>query len=186
MSGANSTSGSAPTDANGNAQLCYTGTNPGQDLISAFADTDANGTKGPNEPGATATKTWTPPPPPGAGCKVTGGGQITASNGDTASFGGNAHPSTPPKGQEQYTDHGPATPINVHSISVLTITCSADRKQATITGKATVNGQGSFDYRIDVKDLGEPGKNDTYRIRLSNGYDSGEHTLKGGNIQIHK
>jgi hypothetical protein len=40
-------------------------------------------------------------------------------------------------------------------------------------------------YVIEVKDLGEPGRRDTYRIILSNGYDSGEHTLEGGNIQIH-
>jgi hypothetical protein len=32
---------------------------------------------------------------------------------------------------------------------------------------------------------GEPGTVDTYRIRLSNGYDSGEQTLVGGNVQIH-
>jgi uncharacterized repeat protein (TIGR01451 family) len=135
---------------------------------------------------ATENTTVQPGQPTGAGCKVTNGGQIKASNGDRATFGGNAHSSSPPRGQEQYTDHGPATPINVHSLSVLSITCSADRKEATITGKATINGQGSFDYRIDVKDLGEPGKNDTYRIRLSSGYDSGEQRLKGGNIQIHK
>jgi hypothetical protein len=37
-----------------------------------------------------------------------------------------------------------------------------------------------------VADNGEPGRNDTYRMRLSNGYDSGVQTLaKGGNIQIH-
>jgi uncharacterized repeat protein (TIGR01451 family) len=124
--------------------------------------------------------------PTGSGCKVTGGGQITAANGDKASFGGNAHPGTPPKGQLEYTDHGPASRLRVKSVSVLSITCSSDGREATITGKATINGQGSFDYRIDVRDLGEPGRTDTYRIRLSNGYDSGEQTLKGGNIQIHK
>ena len=63
--------------------------------------------------------------------------------------------------------------------------CSADETQASIFGQASSNGAGSFDFRIDVKDLGVPGRNDTYRIRLSNGYDSGEQTLEGGNIQIH-
>jgi uncharacterized repeat protein (TIGR01451 family) len=123
--------------------------------------------------------------PVGPGCKVTGGGWIVASDGDRATFGGNAHPSIPPKGQLQYTDHGPANPIRVHSRNVLAITCSNDRTQATITGEATIDGQGSFQYRIDVGDLGEPGRRDTYRIRLSTGYDSGEQMLKGGNIQIH-
>jgi hypothetical protein len=39
--------------------------------------------------------------------------------------------------------------------------------------------------RIDVQDRGEPGKGtDTYRILLDTGYDSGEHALEGGNVQI--
>jgi hypothetical protein len=56
---------------------------------------------------------------------------------------------------------------------------------ASIFGTATINGSGSFDFRIDVQDLGEPGQNDRYRIRLSNGYDSGDQQLRSGNIQIH-
>ena len=56
---------------------------------------------------------------------------------------------------------------------------------ASIFGTATIDGAGSFVYRIDVKDLGEPGTSDTYRIRLSNGYDSGEQVISGGNVQIH-
>jgi hypothetical protein len=49
-----------------------------------------------------------------------------------------------------------------------------------------VNGGGTFNFRIDVADNGEPGRSDTYRIRLSNGYDSGVQTLSaGGNVQIH-
>ena len=64
--------------------------------------------------------------------------------------------------------------------------CSDDGKSASIFGTATVNGSGSFDYRIDVTDNDEPGAgSDTYRIRLSNGYDSGKRVLAGGNIQLH-
>ena len=74
----------------------------------------------------------------------------------------------------------------MHSLNVLAVVCSADGKSASIFGKATVNGSGSFDYRIDVTDNAEPGSGaDTYRIRLSNGYDSGLQTLAGGNIQMH-
>jgi len=41
-------------------------------------------------------------------------------------------------------------------------------------------------YRIDVRDLAEPGKGkDTYRMRVDM-YDSGEKKLEGGNIQIHR
>ena len=73
----------------------------------------------------------------------------------------------------------------MHSISVVSITCTSDRTKASIFGQATVDGLGSVGYEIDVQDNGEPGRNDRYRIRLSNGYDSGEHKLDGGNVQIH-
>ena len=95
--------------------------------------------------------------------------------------------------------------MNMHSIEVHSLTCGGDVSvsgilgldgifssepsslgtQASIFGTATIDGKGSFDYQIDVTDLGEPGSSDTYRLRLSNGYDSGVQTLNGGNIQIH-
>src|SRR5205823_6621183 len=58
VTGANSTSGSQKTDASGQAASCYTGTNAGQDSITAFADTNNNGTQDSGEPGSTATKPW--------------------------------------------------------------------------------------------------------------------------------
>jgi hypothetical protein len=95
-----------------------------------------------------------------------------------------------PQGQEQYQDHGPVQPMNVHSIDVVAVTCTTEPepKQATIFGNATIDGSGSFLYRIDVKDVNEPGKGfDTYRIQIaSKPYDSGENVLEGGNIQIYK
>jgi Big-like domain-containing protein len=187
VTGSVNTSGSATTDANGQATFCYQGPAlPGADVITAYADTNNNGVQDPGEPSDTATKEWVLPAST-EGCKVTYGGRITAANGDKATFGGNAQvKSGVPKGQEQYRDHGPAQPRNVHSINVQAVTCSADKTQASIFGQATIDGAGSFDYRIDLKDLGEPGTSDTYRIRLSDGYDSAEKTLEGGNVQIHK
>ena len=183
VTGSVTADGSATTDADGEAEFCYDGPAlPGADTITAYADTDNDATQDAGEPSDTATKTWVLPAST-EGCKVTYGGRITAANGDRATFGGNA--AVPPAGQQQYQDHGPAMDVNVHSIDVLAVTCSADGTQASIFGTATVNGSGTFDYRIDLKDLGEPGRNDTYRIRLSNGYDSGEQTLLGGNVQIH-
>jgi hypothetical protein len=175
-------SGSATTNAAGQAQFCYTSALPGSDVISAYADTNGNGVQNTGEPSDTATKTWVLPTST-EGCKVTYGGHITASNGDPASFGGNAK--APDKGQEQFTDHGPAADMNVHSIDVLAVTCSRDGTSASIFGTATIDGSGSFDYRIDLQDLGEPGTSDTYRLRLSNGYDTGVQVLDGGNVQIH-
>jgi len=169
------------TNPSGQAQFCYTGPAlPGADVITAYADTNNNNTQDPGEPGDRATKTWVTPAST-EGCKVTYGGRITAANGDKATFGGNAQASA--QGQEEYQDHGPKQPRNVHSINVTSVTCSADKTQASIFGQATIDGAGTYNYRIDVKDLG---KTDTYRIRLSDGYDSGEQTLEGGNVTIHK
>jgi hypothetical protein len=171
------TSGTRTTNGSGQAEFCYTGPAfPGADLITATAQTGAH-------PSDTARKTWVLPGSTD-GCKVTGGGRITAANGDKATFGGNAEGSGP-SGEEEYQDHGAATDVNVHSTSVTSVSCSRDGTSATIFGTATVNGSGSYTVRIDVKDVDEPGANDRYRIRLSNGYDSGDQQLGSGNIQIH-
>ena len=175
-------SGSVVTNAAGTATFCYTSALPGSDTITAYADTNGNSVQNTGEPGDTAAKTWVIPPST-PGCKVTYGGRITAANGDKATFGGNAK--APAKGQEQYRDHGPAASLNVHSLNVQAVVCRADGTSASIFGKARINGAGSFDYRIDVRDLGEPGRNDRYRIRLSTGYDSGDRQLLGGNVQVH-
>jgi hypothetical protein len=184
VTGSVTTSGSDVTDAAGEAEFCYTGPAlPGADVITAYADTDADNVNDATEPEDTASKAWVIPVST-PGCKVNYGGRITADNGDKATFGGNAK-ADGLKGQQQYQDHGPADDMNVHSIDVLSVVCSADGTEASIFGTATVDGGGSFDFRIDVTDAGEPGSSDTYRIRLSNGYDSGEQLLEGGNIQIH-
>ena len=185
VSGSNTAHGTRTTDANGQAQFCYTGIAAGNDSISAFADSNDNGTQDAGEPSDTASKTWVAPPT-NCEAQITQGGQITTDHGDIANFGGNASGLAGiASGQEQYLDHGPAEPLDVHSISVVSITCNPGRTTASIFGQATVNGAGSVGYEIDVEDKGEPGTDDTYRIRLSNGYDSGTHKLDGGNVQIH-
>jgi hypothetical protein len=183
-------SGSRTTDQSGRATFCYTGPElPGSDTIRAFADTDKDNTQDPGEPGDTATKTWVlPPTTPGCEIKITDGGRITANNGDSVTFSGNAKASADGElqGRQEYLDHGPAANLNVKSTTVLALLCSSDRKRATIYGKATINGTGSFSYKIEVQDLNEPGMDiDTYRILLATAYDSGQHTLDVGNIQIH-
>src|SRR5439155_267649 len=84
----------------------------------------------------TATTDWGLPGS-GAGCKVTGGGRITTADGDKATFGGNAK-GAGPSGQEEYQDHGPAAAMNLHSIDVLAVVCSADGLSASIFGTATI------------------------------------------------
>ena len=190
VTGSVTTSGSATTNANGQATFCYTGPAlPGADAITAYADTNANNTQDAGEPTGAATKTWVlPGTTPLCAITITNGGQITADNGDKATFGGNAKADATGKtsGQEEYQDKGLAQKMNMHSINVLAIVCQGTT-QASIYGQATINGSGSFFYRINVQDLGEPGVGkDTYGILLQNGYNSGEHKLEGGNIQIRR
>jgi hypothetical protein len=129
--------------------------------------------------------------------KINDGGWIVADNGDVATFGGNAKVSLAgtSSGQQEYQDHGPTQQMTVNTIDVAAVTCSDDRTEASIFGRATVNGAGSYEYEIDMRDTGEPGVGgDSYRILIAGvptgmppapaTYDSGTHTLKGGNIQI--
>ena len=186
VTGSVMTSGSRTTNAAGQAEFCYTGPAlPGADLITAYADTDNDNVNDPPpaDPEDTATKAWVIPTNM-EGCKVTYGGRITAANGDKATLGGNAN-GAGPKGNQNYQDHGPATTLHVKSIEILSVTCNPAGTRASIFGTASVNGSGTFDFRIDLQDLAEPGDTDTYRIRLANGYDSGEQVLRGGNVQIH-
>jgi hypothetical protein len=183
VTGSMTVNGTEVTDAKGEAQFCYTGPSfPGDDLITAFADNNNNGTQDPTEPDATANKTWVLPEST-PGCKITYGGHIIAMNGDFANFGGNAK--APDSGNNNYRDHGPAQVVGFKMKEVLAVLCNADNTQGTIYAK-TVSGDMA---RIDVQDLGEPGREDTYRIQVDGAddfYDSGERTLeKGGNIQIH-
>ncbi len=181
------TSGSATTDANGQAEFCYVGPPlPGADTITAFADTDNNSVHDSGEPSGLAEKTWVLPASTPR-CEINNGGWIVASNGDRATFGGNAksNASGETQGQEQYQDHGPVQRLNLHSINVLAVVCDGSTR-ASIFGQATINGSGVVNYRINVQTLGGPGKSqDTYQL-LTDEYDSGEQTLGGGNIQIRR
>ena len=190
VTGSVTRSGSDTTDVNGEAEFCYMGPAlPGADVIRAFADTDNDSMEDAGEPFGVASKIWVlPTTTPGCEIKITNGGWIIADNGDRANFGGNAKADEDGNvsGQEEFQDQGPVTPFNLHG-NVLTIVCDAsDSTRATIFGEATIDGSGSHTYRIDVRDLSEPGKGvDTYRMQVES-YDSGDHTLEGGNIQIHR
>jgi hypothetical protein len=185
--------GSDVTDANGLAEFTYSAALPGTDVIQAFADLNGDGDQdSPPEPFDEATKVWTLPPSTEF-CEVTitNGGWIIADNGDRASFGGNAKVSndgSTVQGQEEYQDHGPADPRNVKSTELLATTCTTDSdpQSATIFGKATIDGSGEYIFRIDVTDGGPGGSNDSYGIIMSDGYESGQQQLEGGNVNIHK
>jgi hypothetical protein len=189
VSGSVTAGGTVTTDANGEAEFCYQGpVFPGADTIHAFADSNGDGNEDAGEPFGDATKTWVlPVSTPGCEAKITNGGWIIAKNLDKSTFGGNAKVDAAGNvsGTEQYQDHGPVQRMNLHG-NVLVVVCTSPT-QATIYGEATIDGAGSFLYRLIVEDNAEPGKNkDRYWITVENGYDSGNQLLKGGNVQIHK
>ncbi len=59
VTGANPSSASGTTDANGHASYSYTGSHPGIDTVSAYADIDGDSIQDASEPGASTTATWT-------------------------------------------------------------------------------------------------------------------------------
>ena len=132
-----------------------------------------------------ATKTWILPVGT-ASCAIdiTNGGWMNANNGDKVTFGGTVHTdqAAAPSGQEQYTDK-PAN-LDVHSISILAVTCTANQEQADIYGTATINGSGNNLFRIEVTDPDSTSGSDTYWIVLDTGYDSGSHAIHG-NVEMH-
>jgi hypothetical protein len=123
------------------------------------------------------------PPASTPGAKVTGGGWIDVIGGK-GTFGLTAKASsvTNSSGNLTYQDHG-TLGRTVKSIAITTVVVTGNCAQ--ILGTATVNGNGSFGFQVNVCDNGEPGKDsDTFSINMSDGYTAAG-TLGGGNIQIH-
>lgn len=178
VTGSVSTSGDCTTDSNGQCDFSYTGPElPGQDMITAFADTDDDTMQDPGEPMGAATKEWVlPASTPG---KVTGGGQILGSSGKVTFSVHAQNDDQGLKGGCSVNDQGAG--VRIKCLDVTSFVVTGDH--ATIFGNATINGTDT-DYRIDVDDLDEPGTGDTFEIQTSSGYSEGG-TLTGGNIQIH-
>ena len=175
------TSGTCVTSTSGTCSFTY----PGPILPATDAITGCAGAMG-GPPCGAATKAWVlPVSSPLCTIDITQGGWIIANDGDKASFGGTAFTdnNSAPSGQEQYTDK-PAN-LDVHSIKVQAITCSTNLERADIYGTATINGSGNYVFRIEVSDPDSTAGSDTYWITLDNGYDSGNHPLGGGHVEIH-
>lgn len=112
---------------------------------------------------------------------VTGGGWITAPSGDRGTFavaGGIKNGGF--WGHLTYIDHGSRMKVKGLAVTAYSATGPTSRH---IEGTAEANGQ-PVTYEADVADNGEPGRKDTFSLKLSNGY-SASGLLKGGNIQLH-
>jgi hypothetical protein len=118
-------------------------------------------------------------PPAICGSFVTGGGWIN----DKATFGvSGGIKNNEFWGNLSYNDHKNGVKVKSTSVTAYIVIDSVTRQ---IEGVANVNDGGSFTYKVVVVDNGEPGRNDSFSIELSNGYNASG-TLRGGNIQIHK
>src|SRR5439155_6411211 len=82
-------------------------------------------------------------------------------------------------GHLQYIDHGGPRAKGTG----VTMYVSTGPTSRHIEGTAEINGSPGT-YQVDVADNGEPGRDDTFFLRLSTGYSEGG-SLGGGNIQLH-
>ena len=113
---------------------------------------------------------------------VTGGGWITAPSGDRGTFGvAGGIKNGGYWGHLTYLDHGTGLRVKGTGVTAYQATGPTSRH---IEGTAEVNGRAGFTYQADVTDNGEPGRSDTFSLRLSNGY-AAAGTLRGGNMQLH-
>src|SRR3989454_2143336 len=111
---------------------------------------------------------------------VTGGGWIMGPSGAKANFAV-AGGKEPGWGHLIYSEHGSAA-LRVKATAITGYT-NLGGTVRRVEGTADVNGQpGTF--QADVADNGEPGRADTFALRLSNGY-AAFGMLDGGNIQLH-
>ena len=114
---------------------------------------------------------------------VTGGGWITGPSGARANFGvagGIKHGGL--WGHLTYIDHG-SNGVNAKGTGVTSYEVTGPTSRR-ISGTAEVDGVSGVGYTVDVTDAGEPGRDDTFSITLTNGY-SASGKLAGGNIQLH-
>jgi hypothetical protein len=135
---------------------------------------------------------WVPAP-----CDfITGGGFVFRDDGERANFGSHGGCKNGEFwGHVNYVDHGGfngATPYHVKSTEITGYLFDPAFPNARdICGFATTNAGESVRFRVRMEDNGEPGRDDRFGIRLSNGYLVTARSLGGdgpggGNIQLHK
>jgi len=128
-----------------------------------------------------------PPPPPSTPGKASGGGHFNDPGKRTFGFYAEYTAQSSAPGGELSFDDKNGTWVQATGIGALVITGG---NRATVTGTASVNGIGGYDFELEVVDLGEPGRDsDTFRLVVTHPADSAyryetQGTLAGGNIQV--
>src|SRR5213594_428209 len=116
---------------------------------------------------------------------VTGGGSITGTpSGAKGNFGvAGGIKNGALWGHLTYIDHGPNGPrVKGTGVTAYGVLSPTTRH---IDGTAEIDGQSGFTYHVEVSDNGEPGRDDTFGLTLSNGYAVSGRRLGGGNIKVH-
>ncbi len=84
-----------------------------------------------------------------------------------------------PSGTLSFTDHRSGKKVRDVAIDSFTVAGT----KASFRGRGTVNGVPGVAVFVEVEDLGEPGRADTFRIVLGDGYGAGG-VLLNGNIEV--
>ena len=181
ISGANPAFLSTRSGPDGSASFSYTGVNAGTDVILACVDEDVDGLCGEEEPRITATRVWKEDPGPVA-CRVAYKGFLQAASGRGARVSGAARVGAGrARSGHLYRELGPRSGVGLVSFSTESVRCLG--RSATLEGRARTARGEVVTYRIEVQDI--PGfSRDRYRIRLSNGYDSGLQPLLDGGVEV--
>ena len=110
---------------------------------------------------------------------VTGGGWID----DKATFGVSGGIKNDKFwGQLSFNDHN-GTKVKSTGVTGYFVIDALTRQ---IDGTARLNGKEPVTYTVIVTDKGEPGRDDSFDLVLSNGYSISGTLIGGGNIQLHK
>ena len=113
---------------------------------------------------------------------VTGGGWIPAPSGDKGNFAvAGGFKNGAGWGHLTYIDHGNGMKVKGTGVFNYLVTGLRSRE---IQGNADIDGKPGT-YVADIVDNGSPGRQDVFKLSLSNGYTAAG-TLSGGNITIHQ
>jgi uncharacterized repeat protein (TIGR01451 family) len=194
VTGANTASGSRTTDGSGNATFSYTGTNVGSDTITTCHDANGSGTCDAGEATATATKTWTGTTG-GTNGRMTGGGTLVGTSVHHG-FELNCDKTKSPNHLEVNWGRG----NRFHLESLASAACSDDpsiNEGHPGAGFDTYRGSGTGTYNRApgamaqwvMTDAGEPGRNDTFQIKITDASGNVVLDVSGkiqGNHQAHR
>lgn len=154
-----------------------------------YMDECMNGAFGTVKAGITC---GTNPPPPheeGDCGKLTGGGWIVTPSGAKGTFGVSGGIRRGEFwGHLTYNDHGAGLKVKSTAVTGFEVK-PGDPECRIITYQVRINGLAGTAV-VEACDYGEPGRDDTFSIRLSTGYSAGGSLggdrPGGGNIQLHK